>query len=85
MRRANKSKSIIDWDNFVKKRNQVTMSLMKGVSVSIVGGIAGACLLTGFGKLKAYYITRSLKKTVIEACLRFLTSSLSTSFEIPIE
>ena len=24
MRRANKSKSIIDWDNFVKKRNQVT-------------------------------------------------------------
>ena len=24
MRRANKSKSIIDWDNFIKKRNQVT-------------------------------------------------------------
>ena len=24
MRRANKSKSVIDWDNFIKKRNQVT-------------------------------------------------------------
>ena len=24
MRRANKSKSTIDWDNFIKKRNKVT-------------------------------------------------------------